>query len=122
MTPESSKTLILGASTNSSRYAYLAAELLHRKGIPFVLVGRKEGIVFDQPIQPTLPAEDIDTVTVYLSEKNQAEWETAIEALKPRRVIFNPGAENPRWAKNLEQLGIEPIEACTLVMLTTHQY
>jgi len=117
------KTLILGASTNPSRYAYLAAELLSRKSIPFVPVGRGEGEVFTQPIQPKIPAtETIDTVTVYLSEKNQAEWKKAIEDLKPRRVIFNPGAENPTWATQLQEKGIEPIEACTLVMLTTNQY
>lgn len=119
----SPKTLILGASTNPSRYAYLAAEAFHRKNFPYVLIGRSEGKIFDQTIQPQIPiSEPIDTVTVYLSAKNQAEWEQAIEELKPRRVIFNPGAENPRWATELEKKGIEPIDACTLVMLTTNQY
>lgn len=120
---DASKTLILGASTNPNRYAFLAAEALTRKSVPFVAVGRGEGEVFGQPIQGVIPNQTpIDTVTVYLSAKNQSEWQKEIEDLKPRRVIFNPGAENPEWAKELERKGIEPIEACTLVMLSTNQY
>ncbi|MFN4084903.1 MAG: CoA-binding protein [Spirosomataceae bacterium] len=120
---EQPKTLVLGASTNPNRYAYLAAEALHRKSIPFLAVGRGEGSVFGQPIQSVIPSDvPIDTVTVYLSEKNQSEWKKWVEDLHPRRVIFNPGAENPEWARELEAKGIEPIEACTLVMLSTHQY
>ena len=120
---EKPKTLVLGATTNPSRYAYLAAESLHRKSIPFVLVGIKDGEVFGQPILPTIPDnEEIDTVTMYVGAKNQADWEDKIKALKPKRVIFNPGAENPNFARQLEESGIEVLEACTLVMLSTNQY
>jgi hypothetical protein len=37
-------------------------------------------------------------------------------------VIFNPGTENPAFEDFLTEKGIEPIEACTLVMLATGQY
>lgn len=120
---EKPKTLILGATTNPNRYAYLAAESLHKKSFPFVLVGIKEGNVFEQPIQTSIPEhEEIDTVTLYVGAKNQEEWQDKIKALKPKRVIFNPGAENPPFAQELEQAGIEVLEACTLVMLSTNQY
>lgn len=120
---EKPKTLILGATTNPNRYAYLAAEALHKKSFPFVLVGIKEGNVFEQPIQASIPEdEEIDTVTLYVGAKNQEDWQEKIKKLKPRRVIFNPGAENPPFAHELEQAGIEVLEACTLVMLSTNQY
>ncbi|WP_367916206.1 CoA-binding protein [Leadbetterella sp. DM7] len=118
------KTLIIGASPNPSRYAYLAAERLLNHGIAIELLGRRKGEVSGQPIK-TLPSEisrDIHTVTLYLSEQNQKEYEDFILSLKPVRVIFNPGAENPAFAARLSENGIEAVEGCTLVMLSTGQY
>jgi uncharacterized protein len=117
-------TLILGASVNVERYAYLAAERLYKKGLPFELLGNKTGEVFGKKIETESAkiSKEIDTVTMYLGEKNQKVYEDYILKLRPRRVIFNPGAENPAFEKTLEQAGIEPIEACTLVMLSTGQY
>jgi len=43
-------------------------------------------------------------------------------SLKPNRIIFNPGAENDELAGLAAQNGIQPVEACTLVMLATSQY
>jgi hypothetical protein len=42
--------------------------------------------------------------------------------LAPRRIIFNPGTENPVLASMATEKGMEAIEACTLVMLKTGQY
>ncbi|MGB5274760.1 MAG: CoA-binding protein, partial [Flavobacteriaceae bacterium] len=42
--------------------------------------------------------------------------------LNPKRVIFNPGTENPELYRLLEEQGIMAIEACTLVLLATDQY
>jgi uncharacterized protein len=120
----SKTTLILGASTNPERYAYLAAEKLFQKGIDFELLGNKTGEVFGKKIETENEkiSSEIDTITMYLGEKNQEIYQEFILQIKPRRVIFNPGAENPALAKTLESAGIEPIEACTLVMLSTGQY
>jgi predicted CoA-binding protein len=121
---EKKKTLIIGASTKPGRYALLAAEMLDDHGHPAVLFGKKEGVVRGNKILTSLneiPA-DIDTVTMYLSENNQTEYEDFIIDLKPKRVIFNPGAENFEFEDRLQSAGIEPIEACTLVMLSTGQY
>ncbi len=70
--------------------------------------------------QPALT--DIDTVTLYVSPRNQHVYADYIKQLKPRRVIFNPGAENPALENELAELGIEPVEACTLVMLSIGNY
>ena len=63
-----------------------------------------------------------DTVTMYLGERNQEPWEQRILELAPKRIIFNPGAENRDFARMAEAQGIEVLEACTLVMLGTGQY
>lgn len=108
------KTLILGASSNPNRYSYLAANKLQNHGHSIVEVGRSN---------PEIPAEsDIHTVTMYLNKVHQKAYENQVLALKPQRVVFNPGAENPEFANELEQNGIEAINACTLVMLSTNQY
>lgn len=119
------KTVIIGASDNPSRYAYLAAENLHGRDHEFVPVGIKKGNVLGQPIldlstRPAIP--DVDTVTLYVGPRNQAEWYDYILALAPKRIIFNPGTENPEFEKIAAAAGIEVIEACTLVMLRTGQY
>lgn len=117
------KTLILGASTNSARYSYLVANKLVRKGYPIVNVGRKVGDVGGVAIEPAeLIHSDIDTITIYVGPKNQAPYYEYILATNPKRVIFNPGAENSELVDKLKQQGIEVVEACTLVMLNTGQY
>ncbi|BDD09940.1 CoA-binding protein [Fulvitalea axinellae] len=119
------KTLVIGASTNPERYSFKAANMLAEYGCPFVLSGLREGTVAGSPIHDIRKREmfeGIDTVTLYVGPKNQAELEEYIISLKPRRVIFNPGTESPDFQKKLETSGIEVQEACTLVLLRTGQY
>ena len=119
------KTVILGSSPNPMRYAFFAAEKLKAKGFEFIPLGIKDGSVLGEKIQdlrtkPTL--KDIDTVTIYLSPSNQVEWEDYILSLKPSRIIFNPGAENPHLMERAQNSGIETLNACTLVMLGNGLY
>jgi hypothetical protein len=117
------RTLVLGASPNPDRYSNMAINLLRRAGHPVVAVGLREGNVGDVAIQKDVPeGEEIDTLTMYLSAENQKPWIPAILNMKPRRVIFNPGAENPDFAGQLAQSGIETEEACTLVLIRSGQY
>lgn len=117
------RTLVLGATEKTDRYANMAIRRLREHNEPVVAVGRKSGQVLDVPIATdTEGIETIDTVTLYLNPHNQQEYYDTILSLKPRRVIFNPGTENPSFEAKLQQEGIEPIEACTLVMLSTGQY
>lgn len=94
---------------------------------PVYALGRRRGEVLDVPIVTVtddlgLPEEGLDTLTLYINPTIQAEVEDDILALKPKRVIFNPGTENPAFAQKLEAEGIQALEACTLVMLSTGQY
>ncbi len=117
------KTLIIGASTDPSRYAFLAANSLLKHQHKIELLGRDEGVIGENEIKTGKPKlKNIDTVTMYVGPKNQAEYYDYVLALKPRRVIFNPGTENTEFEELLTKNNIEPIEACTLVMLSTGQY
>ena len=118
------KTLVLGASTKPGRYALMAAERLLQKGHSIELLGKNGGSVGGVEIKTKTDEIDknIDTVTIYLSEQNQKEYEDFLLKMKPQRVIFNPGAENPDLEEKLEKQGTEVVEACTLVMLGTGQY
>jgi uncharacterized protein len=117
------KTLILGATENQDRYANRAALRLLAHGHPIEMIGLRAGEVQGVPIQTGQPhLTDIDTVTMYVSARNQTGYYEYLKKLKPRRVIFNPGAENPELELELEKAGIEPVEACTLVMLSVGTY
>ena len=117
------KTLIIGASPNPSRYAYKAANMLTRFNHEIVNVGIKKGEVAGVEIEkPDQIHNDIDTITLYIGPPLQAQYHDYILATKPKRVIFNPGTENDELEKLLDQHNIEPVEACTLVLLSTGQY
>ena len=117
------KTLIIGASPDESRYAYKAAHMLKRFNHDIVNVGIKKGEVAGVVIEkPVVIHEDIDTITLYIGPDLQAQYHDYILQTKPRRVIFNPGTENPELEALLMQNDIEPVEACTLVLLSTGQY
>jgi predicted CoA-binding protein len=117
------KTLIIGASPDASRYAYKAAHMLTRFGHDIVNVGIKKGEVAGVTIeQPGIIHHDIDTITLYIGPALQPQYHDYILETNPKRVIFNPGTENFELEKLLDQHGIEPIEACTLVLLSTGQY
>ncbi|WP_258098335.1 CoA-binding protein [Marinoscillum pacificum] len=121
----SKKTVIIGATPNPTRYAYFAAGRLKENNHEIVPIGIKKGEVFneeilDLKIKPAI--EDVDTVTLYIGPQNQPEWEEYILDLNPKRIIFNPGTENPELAQKAESKGIEALNACTLVMLSANTY
>ena len=117
------KTLVLGASDNPDRYSYLAVNRLQQSGHPVVAIGRKQSVVNGITINTgKSPASDIDTVTLYLNPAHQKEYYNYIVSLKPRRIIFNPGTENTELEALARANGIEPVQACTLVLLSTGQF
>ncbi|MBS1615800.1 MAG: CoA-binding protein [Bacteroidetes bacterium] len=115
----SKKTLVLGASENPERYSNKAILALRRKGHPVVAIGRRKGQVLDVPIETDMQAyKDIDTVSIYLNAGHQEMYYDYILSLHPTRILFNPGAENPKLEALAEHQSIECLEACTLVMLS----
>ena len=117
------KTLILGASTNEERYAYKAAHKLSERKHEIIPVGIKRGEVAGKEIVNNKEIfKDIDTITMYIGPKHQADWQDYILKTNPKRIVFNPGTENPELEAKAQARGIETIEACTLVMLTIGNY
>ena len=117
------KTLVLGASLNPGRYSNLAINRLVNHGHTVEAVGLKKGVVAGVDITNEKENfENIDTVTLYLNPKRQQEYYDYIISLKPKRVIFNPGTENPEFYEMLRKNNIETEVACTLVLLGTNQY
>lgn len=117
------KTLVLGASLKADRYSNIAIDRLRQQNHEVVAFGLKKGEVNDVSIDTELlDYEDVDTITLYLNPKHQEAYYDYILDLKPKRVIFNPGTENPELYKILKDNNVEFEVACTLVLLATDQY
>jgi predicted CoA-binding protein len=117
------KTLVLGASLNPNRYSNIAIIRLRKYNHDVMAIGLRTGEVIGVSIDTDLLQYDaIDTVTLYLNSKRQKAFYDYIIDLKPKRVIFNPGTENPEFYAILNKTDIAFEEACTLVLLGTGQY
>lgn len=116
-------TVVIGASPNSDRYSNKATLSLQKHGHTVFPIGIRSGKINDLDIITNKPSiENVDTVTLYVGLDNQPAWIDYIMSLKPRRIIFNPGTENPEFEALAESKGIEATEACTLVLLSINQY
>jgi len=114
---------VLGASGNPDRYSYQAVELLKAKGHRVFPVNPALGEIHTLPVVHSLRAlPAVDTLTLYLAASRLPERIEEIVALKPGRVIFNPGTESPALQAALDAAGIPWQEACTLVLLRTGQF
>jgi uncharacterized protein len=117
------RTAIIGASPKPERYAYMATQRLKKHGHTVFPVGIHAGEIEGESILTNKPQlKDVHTVTLYVGPQNQAAWIDYIYGLHPKRLIFNPGTENPDFFKTASEKGIECIEACTLVMLSIDTY
>jgi hypothetical protein len=116
-------TLVFGASLNPERYSNMAIHRLSTNAIEVKAFGLKKGTVCGIGIDTELqPHKNIHTVTLYLNPKRQDAYYAYILGLKPARVIFNPGTENPKFYKLLSEASINYEVTCTLVLLSTNQY
>ncbi len=117
------KTLVIGTSLNTSRYSNLVIQRLTQAGHPVEVIGLKEGVVAGISIKKEKESfKQIDTITLYLKAEMQADYYEYILSLNPKRVIFNPGTENPELYKLLKENNINFEASCTLVLLATNQY
>jgi predicted CoA-binding protein len=119
-----STVAIVGASDKPGRYSYKAQAMLSEYGHrPRPVSPRSQDIMGIQTVtQLEDIGEPVDTVTLYLAPAHQGKTISGLLAIKPERVIFNPGTENPEAYPRLEAAGIRCIEACTLVLLRTGQF
>lgn len=120
---KSKKTIVLGASTNPDRYSFKAVHRLKANGHEVIPVGIKKGKVAELEIQSAEQIHNgVDTITLYLGPQNQPAYYNYLIKHKPKRVIFNPGTANQELEDKLKNEGIEVIDACTLVMLSSNLY
>lgn len=117
------KTLVLGASTKPGRFSYLAIKSLIKNGVDVVAIGAREGELDGIKIHnKQTPIDELHTVSLYLSPANQANYLDYIIKLKPHRIVFNPGTENPTLVKMARENNIEVVFDCTLVMLNNGSF
>ena len=126
------KTVVLGASPNPARYSFKAVKSLVRHGHEVVPIGFRPGVipvavrpagVIEKFIKRGMPeVEGVHTVSLYIGPERQKEYSDYIISLKPERVIFNPGTINEEFMGTLSKLGIETVDGCQLVMLSSDQY
>ena len=116
-------TLVVGASENPDRYSCKAAHALVSHGYRIALLGSRKGTLLEHEIFTGTPAfEQPDTITLYIGPAAQQGMMDYLLSLKPRRIIFNPGTENTEFESRARNQGIEVLEACTLVLLSTKTY
>ena len=97
--------------------------MLVDKGHSVLAIGQNAGEVAGIKINTkAIPLKNIDTITLYLNPARQKEYYNYIVETKPKRVLFNPGTENPEFYQLLELNNIKSEVACTLVLLTTNRY
>lgn len=120
---KSKKTVVIGVSENPDRYATIATKMLAKYGHEVVPIGKAPGQINGIPILTGMPViQEVDTLTLYVSPRLQPPLYEYFVSLNPKRVIFNPGTENPELEILLRSKGIETEEACTLVLLQTGLY
>ncbi len=116
-------TVVLGASPNPVRFSHKAVKSLLRHDKEVVAVGFRDGLIADEQILVGMPPIDnVHTVSIYIGSSRQQDYYDYIFSLKPKRVIFNPGTVNPEFMARLKNNGIEPVNACMLVMLNEGEF
>lgn len=119
----SKKTLVLGASNNPERYSFLAINRLVANNHVVKAIGLNKGEVNGVKIGSAKKLyQKIDTISLYLNKGNQRNFYEYIVALNPKRVIFNPGAENIELENILNEHNISFERSCTLTLLAIGQY
>jgi uncharacterized protein len=119
----SKSTLVIGASLKENRFSNICVKALVSDHIPVTAIGLREGNIDEIQVLTGFPElANIHTVTLYLGAGNQKHWYDYILKLNPKRVIFNPGAENEEFETLLSKAGIEVLEDCTIVKVHAGTY
>lgn len=117
------KVLVLGASPNPERFSHQAVLSLLKRNYTVIAVGIRHGFIGDLPILTGMPdVASVDTLLLYIAPGHQKDYYDAIIKLAPRRVIFNPGTENPELINLCKQNQIEVVLDCSLVMLCSGHF
>jgi len=117
------KTLVIGATSKPERAVYKAVEMLVAKGHSVLALGQNKGEIAGVKINTkAIPVKNIDTISLYINPSRQRDYYNYIVDIKPKRVLFSPGTENPELYQLLELNNIKYEESCTMVLLTLNKY
>lgn len=124
MSEKNHTVVVLGASPKAERYSNQAVAMLKEYGYEVIPVNPSGVSIHALSTMKSLNEikAAVETLTMYVGAKISSGQQEAILQLKPGRVIFNPGTENPELEMSLEKHGIQSIHACTLVLLKTEQF
>jgi predicted CoA-binding protein len=117
---EKQTVAVIGATPNEDRYACRAMKMLKSHGHQPIPINPAFEEVLGEKCYKSISQvpERIDTVTMYVGAARSESMIAEIIAAKPRRIIFNPGAENSKLEAEAQRAGVEAMNACTLVMLS----
>ena len=115
---------VIGASNKPDRYSYQAVMLLKEKGYTVYPVHKTIPEIEGIRVYPSVKdiPNSVDTISLYVSKEISSGLSEQLISKKPRRIIFNPGTENPDLESQAAAKGIRTLNACTLVMLRTGQF
>ncbi len=115
---------VLGASNKPERYSHQAVVLLAHKGHAVYPIHPALADIEGRRVFPRLADVPVPlhTVSMYVSPTHSTQLAHDILAVRPARVVFNPGTENPDLEARLAAAGIQVVHACTLVLLRTGQF
>lgn len=118
------RVVVLGASQKPERYSNMAINRLMEAGHEVIPIHPALERIGELKVLPSLAEVEgeVDTLTIYLSPRLSSEMADAIAAVRPGRVIFNPGTENAPLEAELNSRGIPTLHACSLVLLSTGQF
>ncbi len=117
---EIKKTVVIGASSNPSRYSHTAVLQLTGINVPVIPIGIKNEMIGNIEILTGFPEiENVHTVTMYVGPKKQPQYyDYILNRLKPKRIIFNPGTENKEFEELAIENNIKVMNYCTLIMIS----
>lgn len=111
---------ILGASTDRSKYGNKSVRAHLQQGYDVYPVNPRGGQIEGLKVYESLadvPVEHLTRISVYLPPSVGIAMLDEIAAKEHDELFFNPGSESDELLEKARQMGLDPIQACSIVDL-----
>ena len=117
--PKTKTVAVIGAGGDPARYANKSVRAHLKAGYTVYPVHPRETIVEGLRVFRSIRdvPEPLDRVTIYIPPGALLAILPDIAAKKPREVFLNPGTESPAVVDAAQKLGLNAIQACSIVDL-----